>query len=134
METARAVRERRFTNIEWDAIAEELEDMGRSEARALESQLARLLAHLLKWRHQSEQRAHSEHSWRATITDAREEIQELLLKNPSLRPELSACFPKAYRKGRRWAIIETNLPEATFPAECPWSLQQALDEGFWQEN
>jgi hypothetical protein len=54
METARAIRERRFEGIEWDAMAEELEDMGKSEKRMLESQLERLHAHLLKWRLQSE--------------------------------------------------------------------------------
>ena len=32
LETARAIRERRFAGIDWEAVAEELEDMGRSEA------------------------------------------------------------------------------------------------------
>ena len=71
METARAIRERRFEGIEWDAVAEELEDMGKSEKRALESQLERLHAHLLKWRLQSEKRHQDvacERSWRATIS------------------------------------------------------------------
>jgi hypothetical protein len=54
METARAIRERQFEGIEWDAVAEELEDMGKSEKRTLESQLERLHADLLKWHLQSE--------------------------------------------------------------------------------
>jgi uncharacterized protein DUF29 len=40
LETACAIRERRFAGIDCEAVAEELEDMGRSEAKALESQLA----------------------------------------------------------------------------------------------
>ena len=74
METARAIRERRFEGIEWEAMAEELEDMGKSEKRALESQLERVHAHLLKWHLQPEKRRQDvarERSWRATIRDAR---------------------------------------------------------------
>ena len=28
---------------------------------------------------------------------------------------------------------ETDLPLATFPEVCPWSLAQVLDEDFWPE-
>jgi Domain of unknown function DUF29 len=52
METARAIRERRFAGIEWDAMAEELEDMGRSDQKELRNRFSVLLAHLLKRRHQ----------------------------------------------------------------------------------
>ena len=49
METARALRERRSEVVDWDSVAEELEDMGRSEKRELTNRLAVLLTHLLKW-------------------------------------------------------------------------------------
>jgi len=131
METAQAVRERRFINIEWDAIAEELEDMGRSEERALESQLARLVAHLLKWQFQPEQRQQSQNSWRATIKNARKEVRKLLKRNPGLQTNLAEYFTEAYSSGIEWAVIETNLPDTAFPAESPWTLSQVLDDDFW---
>ena len=28
---------------------------------------------------------------------------------------------------------ETNLPLATFPEPCPWTLAQVLDADFWPE-
>lgn len=133
LETARAIRTRRFAGIDWDAIAEELEDMGRSEARALESQLIRLLAHLLKWQYQPRQRQQSENSWRATIRNARREVRDLLRKNPGLQANLQARFLESYPKGVDWAVIETNLPETTFPAECPWTFKQTMDDNFWPE-
>ncbi len=131
LETARAIRERRFAGIDWEAVAEELEDMGRSEARALESQLARLIAHLLKWQHQPEQRRLSENSWRATIENARREIRKLLRENPGLKSRLLELFSEAYPQGVDWAVIETNLSRSVFPAACPWSLEQVMDDGFW---
>jgi Domain of unknown function DUF29 len=131
LESARGLRERRFADLDIEHIAEELEDMGKSRARTLESQLARLLTHLLKWTHQPDQRQRYQHSWRATINNARLEIQEILEENPGLKPRLPELFGKAYPKSVNMAVAETNLPESRFPAACPWSLEQVMGEGFW---
>ncbi len=48
LEQARALQERRIEEVDWENLAEEIGDLGRSEARSVRSQLARLLAHLLK--------------------------------------------------------------------------------------
>jgi|SRR5918992_232327 septal ring factor EnvC (AmiA/AmiB activator) len=130
LESARGLRERRFADIDIEHIAEELEDMGKSRSRALESQLARLLAHLLKWAHQREHRQRYPHSWRATIDSARLEIEELLEENPSLKPRLPELLGRAYLKGVKRAVVETDLPEDTFPPQCPWDLQRVLDAQF----
>lgn len=130
LESARGLRERRFADIDIEHIAEELEDMGKSRARALESQLARLLTHLLKWAHQPEQRQRYQHSWRATIDSARLEIEGILEENPGLKPRLPELLGKAYPKGVNGAVAETNLPVATFPQHCPWELQQVLAAKF----
>jgi hypothetical protein len=130
LESAQALRERRFADIDSEHIAEELEDMGKSRARALESQLARLLAHLLKWAHQPGQRRRYQHSWRATIDSARLEIEGILEENPALVPRLPELLGRAYPKGVKGAVAETNLPETTFPEMCPWELQQVLGSQF----
>jgi hypothetical protein len=51
MHNAQLLREGRFNEIDRTNIAEELESMGKSQKRALNSRLTVLLAHLLKWRH-----------------------------------------------------------------------------------
>jgi len=28
-------------------------------------------------------------------------------------------------------VAETGLPGATFPATCPWTVQEVMDGGFW---
>jgi hypothetical protein len=131
LEQARLLRERRFAELDIEHLAEEIEDMGKREARSLRSQLERLIAHLLKWAYQPEARPWSGNSWRASIRDAREKLQDLLSESPGLKPKLPETFVKAYRGGVNWAVAETNLPETRFPAQCPWSLEQALDPGFW---
>jgi hypothetical protein len=134
LESARGLRARRFADIDIEHIAEELEDMGKSRSRALESQLARLLAHLLKWAHQPEQRWRYQHSWRAAIDSARLEIEGILEENPGLKPRLPEFLGKAYPKGVKGAVAETNLPEATFPEMCPWELQQVLGSRFYRSG
>ena len=60
-------------------IAEEIEDMGKSQRRALESRLEVLLAHLLKWRFQPDYRGPS---WEATIELQRHKLAKLLKEMP----------------------------------------------------
>ena len=133
-QNARAIREGRLKDVDWANVAEELEDMGKSERRALCSQLARLLAHLLKWSHQPQRRRSSEHSWRATIEHARDTARELIEENPSLKPELPELLSKAFRDALAQVVGESNLPKKNFPATCPWSYDQVLDEDFWPET
>ncbi len=129
-----SIREGRLDDVDWMNVAEELEDMGKSEKRALRSQLARFLTHLLKWSHQIQRRRSSEHSWRATIEHARDTVLELLDENPSLKPLLRELFLAAYRDALAQVVSETNLPKERFPEQCPWSFAQALDHGFWPEG
>ena len=128
---ARAIREGRLKDVDWANVAEELEDMGKSERRALRSQLARLLAHLLKWSHQPQRRRSSQHSWRASIEHARDSARELIEENPSLKSELPELLSKAYRDALAAVVGETNLPKKNFPAACPWSFDQMMDEDSW---
>ncbi len=133
LHNVRAIRERRFKEVDWPNVAEELEDMGNSERRALRSQLARLLAHLLKWRYQPQARRLSEHSWRATIVHARKTVRELVAESPSFGPRLGEMFSAAYDDAIAQAVGHTNLPTQTFPAVCPWSLEQAMADDFFPE-
>jgi hypothetical protein len=104
-------------------IAEEIESMGRSEKRELVSRLTVLLLHLLKWRFQPERRGVS---WDLSMANARDDLTDHLADNPSLKPLLPEAMATAYRRARRNAALETDLPESTFPADCPWTFDQAM--------
>ncbi len=89
-------------------VAEELEDMGRRERRALLSRTAVLTAHLLKWQAQPERRSRS---WEATIRIQRRELAKLLADMPSQKAALTGGFEEVYRNGILLAVADTNLPE-----------------------
>lgn len=112
-------------------IAEEVESMGRGEKRELVRRLGVLLLHMLKWRYQPERRSAS---WEASITVQRRDIARHLHDNPSLKAKVAEAIEDAYGDAALMAMGETNLPKATFPAECPWTWGEISDQGFWPES
>jgi hypothetical protein len=109
-------------------IAEEIESMGRTEKRELVSRLEVLLLHLLKWQFQPGRRGVS---WRLSIANNRDQIEDHLADNPSLKAQIETAIAQAYRYARRDAARQTRLDEAIFPAACPWSFAQMMDPDFW---
>lgn len=133
LNAAQKAREGLLTQEELDKVAEELEDMARSEKRELRSRLAVLLAHLLKWEYQTTERSYS---WRGTINGQRDDIRELLEENPSLKPQLLEYVEKAYVRGIQKAVEETNMKEDIFPrsfGETGWTWGQVLDSGYFPD-
>ena len=128
IETADLVRAGRFSEIDLPHLAEELESMGKSERRALESRLVVLLAHLLKWSHQPERRSKS---WQRTLIEQRKQIAKLLNESPSLRSSLPDLLPDAYDSALRWAADETGLDEGDFPPVVSYGIEQILDPDFY---
>ncbi|MDQ2693918.1 MAG: DUF29 domain-containing protein [Pseudomonadota bacterium] len=131
MRNAKLIRQGRLAEVDLSNVAEELESMGRSERRELESRLEVLLMHLLKWRHQPGRWGAS---WESTIEVQRIDVQEVLDENPSLRPQLPGLLAAAYRKARLKTAGETGLDRQVFPKVCPFSLEQVLDPHFWPEQ
>ena len=131
LEQAARLRARQFGQIDYEVLAEELEDMGRSERRAVESHLKNLLIYLLKWAKQRERRSGS---WRDSIDNARDALADLLQDSPSLRPQLPEFVKRQYPRARRSAANQTGLAVATFPGTCPFRLEEILDADFFPEN
>ena len=125
-EQARLLRSGRFSEIDVENVAEELESMGRSDKRELDSRLEVLLMQLLKWQVQTGFRSRS---WMATIRVQRSHIDE----SPSLRLLVSQTRPGLYACARSLAASETGLPETVFPEQCPFTPEQVLAEEFLPE-
>jgi len=131
--TGALIRAGKWYDLDREALAEEVESLGRSEYRELEHRLDGLLMHLLKWHYQPSGRQ-TGHSWRSTIREHRRQLTRLLRDSPSLRPRMATVLPENYANARVDASDETGLPLATFPQACPWTVVQVLDEDFWPEG
>jgi Domain of unknown function DUF29 len=129
---AAALRAKEWATLDVENLAEEIESLGKSDRRAIESHLERLLLHLLKWR--VDPARDPRRGWQLTIRHARHEIAKLLRDSPSLRDHPAQALADAYRHARGNAAIDTERPLATFPEACPWTIDQVLDEDFLPEE
>ncbi len=120
--TAELIRTGRLGEVEHDILAEHLNDMARRDYREVYTRLVVLLCHLLKWEFQPD---HRTRSWHGTILEQQRELR-LLLESKSLRNHAESRYGDAYEDARKQAAAETGLARATFPAECPWPLDEAL--------
>jgi hypothetical protein len=77
-------------NIDWPNVAEEIEALGRNEARELASKIGSIMEHLLKLEASSAVDPRS--GWRATIRRERADIHRLLKGAPSLRRTVPAVI------------------------------------------
>ncbi len=127
---AELLRAGRVQEADLEHIAEEIEDIGKSQRRAVESRLEVPLAHLLKWHFQPDQRRAS---WKATIKLQRSKIAKVLRENPSLRNAPAEELADAYGNAVIQAAGETGRPEDRFPASCPFSPEQILAPGFFPQ-
>jgi hypothetical protein len=125
--TAAALKRQDYGSIDWGNVIEEIEDMGRRERQSLKSNLVVLLLHLLKWQSQPHQQSNS---WKASIVEHRQRLQDSLEESPSLKPYLKTILLRAYGNAVERAAAETGLAEATFPQACPYTISQMMAKDF----
>mgnify|MGYP003376126329 CR=1 FL=1 len=129
-EQAALLKSGRLNELDIANLIEEVETMGRSEKRALESRLTVLLLHLLKWQYQPVRRGRS---WTLSIITQRLKFDSLIKDNPGLKPHLSDILSNAYRLSRVQASKETDIDLSVFPTECPWSFEQIMNDTFYPD-
>jgi hypothetical protein len=125
--TVQLLQQGRLTEVDLANLIEEIADMGKSTKSVLKSNLKVLLMHLLKYKYQPEKRSRS---WRSTIFEHRDGIQESLSTSPSLKPYLQEVFGDCYQTARKKAAIETGLDISTFPPKSPFTPEATLDPDY----
>ena len=123
-EQATALRSLRQTNaLDIDHLAEEIEDMGRSELNKVASLLTQMLVHLMKLRHASETNARGH--WLEEIMAFQAAARRAYTPGMRQRLDLDDIWRDACR------IVEAAGTGAVFPnSTIPFTLDQLLDRSF----
>ncbi len=129
-QAAHLLRHRNLNELDLENLIEEIESMGRSEKRTINSNLRILLMHMLKYKYQPDKRSNS---WRYTILEHCQRLQEALQDSPSLNCYFAAEFDDCYAAARRLAATETGTPIDTFPITPPFTTAQVLDQEYLPE-
>lgn len=127
---AALLRDEEWENLDWQQIAEEIESLGRNERREIKSRLGVLIMHLLKLEYQRRPWFLTR-SWRNTIAEQRNRLDAALAESPTLRAQINDLITEAYPYAVKDAARETGLSRTTFPAVCPYNVEQLLDEEYW---
>ncbi len=124
------VRNKKFDLLDLEHIAEEIEDVGKSEQRELANRMAVLLQHLLKWQYQP---ARQGTSWRLTIKHQREKVKRRLKNTPSLKQCLQDedWWADAWNDALDETEKETGIAIEKMPENCPWTIEQILADDWF---
>jgi hypothetical protein len=121
-------RDNRFDR---EHVAEEIEDLGKSERDAVRSQVRRILEHFLKLAYS--RAADPRYGWMGSILDARAVLEDKI--SPTLRRDIEETLPRLYQRARR--AVELSFKEhwenPSLPAECPYTTDQLLTDDWYPE-
>ncbi len=116
------LRRRAANSLDWDNLAEEIDEVGRSQLRAVESHLIQALLHMLKtiaWP-SSRDLPH----WHAEIRGQRDDARAAFTPSMTQRIDVEALYQRARR---RLPDLMNDQPPAAIPEHCPLSLDTLLD-------
>ena len=117
------LRRRLGNALDWDNLAEEIEDVGRSQLRAVESHLVQALLHDLKVRAWPLSR--DVPHWRAEARGQRDDARAGFTPSMAQRIDVAALYRRALRR-----LPETidGEPPRQVPDACPATLDELLVE------
>jgi hypothetical protein len=130
-EQAKALRThfRGDNRLDVEHLAEEVEDLGKSDLHAVESFVEQIIAHLLKldYSGQNDPRPH----WRAEVLNFRQSVDRKV--TPSIRRMVESKLDELYRNARQTAAIGALVHEPDLvrrlPKTCPYGW-----EAIWHRD
>jgi hypothetical protein len=127
-EIAIAIKNRDVSNMDWDNLLEEIEDMGASQKRALRSYLNRLIEHIFKLKYWTSEGDRNRNNWRIEITNFRREAKSILEDSPSLKKYLAENYLFWYDKSVK-GLQKSKVFD--LPNHEPISLDEMLDDNYF---
>ncbi|MGG6237051.1 DUF29 domain-containing protein [Nodosilinea sp. AN01ver1] len=128
--TVACLKTRDVDQLDWEGLIEEIEDLGKSARRELESRLSVLLVHLLKRCYVNSPNDYR--GWQLTIVEQRNALKRLLKQSPSLKGYFQNVLDEVYQDAS--AEASTAYPTSEFPNAYPYNrdLQALLTEEPWR--
>jgi len=120
--------------LDWENLAEEIEGLGISQKSALGSQIKRIIHHLLTLEHSPAR--NPKRGWENSIIDARDEIEDLLDRSPSLGREISGEIARQAPRAARLVIrdlgkrAEVDLAVAARVRATTYTDEQIVGDWF----
>ena len=120
------IRNRDIETMDWDNLLDEIDDIGKSEKRSLDSYLQRLIEHILKLKYWDEERERCQKGWTREVVNFRIRINRILRKNPSLKNYLTEEYRDIFDDAAKVVQLDFALPDNNFI-----HFQQIMKEDYF---
>lgn len=108
------IQARNFDNMDWENLLEEIDDMGNSQKRSLESYIELLVAHILKLKYWESEKNRNYKHWKVEVSNFRNRINRLLKQNPSYKKYMAEVYPDIFQDAVKSWRIEFDIPDNSF--------------------
>ncbi len=125
-EVKTAIQNKDAEAMDWNNLLDEIDDMGKSEKRSLESYLELLVAHILKLQYWETEKGHNYKHWQVEVVNFRKRIQRLLKRSPSLKTYMEEVYPEIYQD-----VVDTWQIEFDIPKKTSISLKEILAKDYF---
>jgi hypothetical protein len=129
-ETVKQLKSGDFSQVDLENLIEEIECLGRSERKTVDSVLSRLLEHLLKRCYVNLPDCYR--GWEIEIRNFRKGLKREFKNSPSLKNFMLEIFPESYEDALE--AMKEDYPNTSFPDICPFpdNVDQLLNDKFWE--
>jgi hypothetical protein len=127
---AAAIRAGAWDEVDREHVAEEIEDLWTIQCDYLGSLILGFLELIYRADTRDDE---GNYYWQSAVIDFhRSMLDRSDARHPDrVAPLLAAQLPHEYAWARRQVMKRQTPPQATPPEQCPWSLDQLLDERWW---
>lgn len=129
--TLEQIKRKNITDLDLDSLKEVLENLVRDVKRSGESYLKQIIIHLLLIEYGDSEKINHRH-WASEIANFRDELERDMTTN--LRKHLEKQRDNLYQKSVKYVLIKTGLNKNIFPNQCPYTLEQLLNESWFPHN
>jgi hypothetical protein len=118
--------QRGSNSVEWERVAEEVEDLGKSDVDAAMSLMVTALEHLFKLAASGRPEPHGH--WRKEVRAARGNLKRKL--SPTIRAKVQADLEALHVEAAALAAdaFSSEEPQTAIPLERRWTLAEVLGE------
>ena len=131
-ETIKVLKNKDLENLDIDNLIEELESLGRSELNKVRSLLKQIIIHILLLEYWQEEYDRNCSHWKGEIIAFRDDLNNSL--TTTLKNKLVQELDHIYNVALKVVVQKTGLASNLFPDNCPYSLEQLLDDNWYLQK
>ena len=130
--TVKQLKSGDLSQVDLENLIEEVESLGKSQRKAVDNFLTRLLEHLLKRCYVVLPDCYR--GWEIEIRNFRKELKKEFKYSPSLKRFMIEILEECYREALE--AMKEDYPDSNFPDVCPFAedIDGLLNHKFWQDE